>query len=223
MARNPSTQRRKLPSQERSRATVEAILEATARVLVEEGAERTTTNRVAAVAGVSIGSLYQYFPNREALVRALLERHLAEAAALRPAALRSGERIPLARRIRLAIDWHLAAHAADPALHRVLSALAPRVVGAEALRAFERTVQRTVREALALYADEIRPKNLELAAFVVAQCLESLTHGAVVHHPTLLDREELADEMATLLTGYLQPTTCRRPRSAAALRAVERP
>ncbi len=170
---------------------------------MEEGEERATTNRVAAVAGVSIGSLYQYFPNREALLRALLERHLAQAEALRPPALRSGERIPLARRMRLAIDWHLAAHAADPALHQVLTALAPRILGAEALRAFERAVQRTIRDALAPYADEVRPKNLDLAAFVVAQCLESLTHGAVVHHPTLLDREELAEEMATLLTGYL--------------------
>ena len=52
--------------------TVEAILDATARVLVREGYARTSTNRVAAVAGVSIGSLYQYFPNKESLVAALV-------------------------------------------------------------------------------------------------------------------------------------------------------
>ena len=184
-----------------------AILEATARVLVEEGEERTTTNRVAEVAGVSIGSLYQYFPNKQALVGALFERHLAQAEGLRPAALRSGARIPLAERLRLAIEWHLAAHAADPALHQVLTAIAPRIFGTEALRAFERTYHRTVRLALEPYADELRPRNLELAAFVVAQCLEALTHGAVVHHPKLLDQKELAEEMATLLIEYLGSTT----------------
>ena len=59
---------RKLPRQDRSRATVDAILEAAARVLVKEGFERTTTNRVAEAAGVSVGSLYQYFPNKEAIL-----------------------------------------------------------------------------------------------------------------------------------------------------------
>lgn len=64
MAMPSPTNPRKSASQERSRMTVEAILDATARVLVREGYARTSTNRVAAVAGVSIGSLYQYFPNK---------------------------------------------------------------------------------------------------------------------------------------------------------------
>lgn len=182
---------------------MEAILDATARVLVEEGEAQATTNRIAAVAGVSIGSLYQYFPNKQALVRALLERHLAQVQALRPPELGLGASLPLPERLRRVIDWHLTAHAADPALHRVLTALAPQVFGADALRDFERFYQRSVRDALLPYAEQLRPKNLELAAFVVAQCLESLTHGAVVHHPTLLDREELAREMTLLLSRYL--------------------
>lgn len=65
------TRPRKLPKQERSRVTVEAILDATALVLVREGYDRASTKRVAGVAGVSIGSLYQYFPNKESLVAAL--------------------------------------------------------------------------------------------------------------------------------------------------------
>ncbi|MCG8592466.1 MAG: TetR/AcrR family transcriptional regulator [Proteobacteria bacterium] len=181
------------------------ILEATARVLVEEGEECTTTNRVAKRAGVSIGSLYQYFPNKQALVRALFERHLAQAEAMRPPALRPGSDVPLEERVRLAIRWLLDVHAADPALHQVLTGIAPRVLGSEALRAFERAYHHVLRGVLEPYADELRPKNLELAAFVVAQCMESLIHGAVVHHPTLLDRDELAREMTTLLVGYLRP------------------
>ena len=70
---------RKRPTQERSRQTVEAILEAAAHLLAERGYVATTTNHVAERAGVSIGSLYQYFPNKDALVVALEERHLEEA------------------------------------------------------------------------------------------------------------------------------------------------
>src|SRR5262250_1602249 len=70
------TNLRKSASQQRSRATVDALLEATARILIKEGYDRASTNRIAHVAGVSIGSLYQYFPSKEALVAALIDRHV---------------------------------------------------------------------------------------------------------------------------------------------------
>lgn len=68
---------RKRPAQRRSAATVEAILEAAARILETAGFEGYTTNAVAERAGVSIGSLYQYFPNRDALTAALIDRETA--------------------------------------------------------------------------------------------------------------------------------------------------
>src|SRR5215467_8715998 len=75
MARKLQTNPRKVASQERSRLTVDALLEATARVLRKEGYDRASTNKIAAVAGVGIGSLYQYFPSKEALVAGVVERH----------------------------------------------------------------------------------------------------------------------------------------------------
>jgi AcrR family transcriptional regulator len=78
MPRKPSTEPRKLPQQERSRIAVEAILEATTRILTEEGYEKANTNRIAERAGVSIGSLYQYFPNKESLMTALMVQHSDE-------------------------------------------------------------------------------------------------------------------------------------------------
>src|SRR4051794_25032294 len=75
MARRPPTKPRKVASQERSRATVDALVEATARILVKEGFDKASTNRIADKAGVSVGSLYQYFPSKEALVAAVIERH----------------------------------------------------------------------------------------------------------------------------------------------------
>jgi AcrR family transcriptional regulator len=71
---------RKSPVQARSAASVDAILEATIQVLLSEGKERLTTTRVALRAGVSVGTLYQYFPNKRALLQAALKRHLEEVA-----------------------------------------------------------------------------------------------------------------------------------------------
>ena len=78
MARRPLTNPRKSATQKRSRATVDALVEATARVLIREGYDRASTNKIAETAGVSIGSLYQYFPSKEALVAAVIERHTQE-------------------------------------------------------------------------------------------------------------------------------------------------
>src|ERR1700693_2443208 len=78
MALKLQTSPRKLASQERSRATVDALLEATTRILIKEGYDKASTNRIAEVAGVSIGSLYQYFPSKEALVAAVVARHMQQ-------------------------------------------------------------------------------------------------------------------------------------------------
>lgn len=194
---------RKRPLQGRSRQLVRALLDATARLLEEQGYDALTTRRVAERAGVSVGSLYQYFPDKQSLVHALLVEHLEEAAALRPAAL-DEDGLPLAERIRLVVDWFLSAHAARPALHRALTEAAVPVFGVEAVRGMERGLHATVHAALAPYADEIRRPDLSLAAFVVAQSLESLTHGAVVHHGEKLAGRPLRDEISDLLVGYLR-------------------
>lgn len=80
MAPTSAAEPRKRPRQTRSTETVDRILDAAARIFDERGYHATTTNHVAAEAGVSIGSLYQYFPNKDALLVALAERHIAEAA-----------------------------------------------------------------------------------------------------------------------------------------------
>ena len=74
----PILEPRKSPVQARSAATVNAILEATIQILLQMGKERLTTTKVARRAGVSVGTLYQYFPNKTAMLRAALKRHIDE-------------------------------------------------------------------------------------------------------------------------------------------------
>lgn len=114
---------RKIPRQVRSRATVESIIEAGARILSDEGWAGFTTNRIAELAGVSIGSLYQYFPDKLSLVDAIRHRHLDDSMAImrrvRAEVLSPAEFA--AQRVAAVV----AAHSVYPGLHRVLLDEAP--------------------------------------------------------------------------------------------------
>ena len=126
MSSKRSIKPRKLPRQERSRVTVEAILEATAHILTEKGYEKTNTNLIAERAGVSIGSLYQYFPNKKSLIVALREQHSQEIAELLASKFNhlfdSPPEIAVPELVRAVI----AVHAINPRLHQVLSEEIPR-------------------------------------------------------------------------------------------------
>src|SRR5262244_3134646 len=127
MAPRARTIPRKNPRQERSLATVDALLQATARILVKEGYDRASTNRIAEVAGVSVGSLYQYFPSKEALVAAVVERHQQAIARTVRSELPGILGEPVAKGIRKLVAVAVAAHRVDPKLHRVLAEQLPRV------------------------------------------------------------------------------------------------
>src|SRR5437879_7632542 len=110
MARKPPTKPRKNASQERSRATVDALIEATACILVREGFDKASTNRIAEQAGVSVGSLYQYYPSKEALVAAVIESHNRELMQLVRAALAEAAALPLEPAVRRIVAAAVDAH-----------------------------------------------------------------------------------------------------------------
>src|SRR5438270_13603497 len=102
-----------MPKQTRAKATIEIILEATAQILVEGGYERLPTNHVARRAGVSVGSIYQYFRSKEALVTALVDRHLDRLTALVAGELAAAVDLPFAIGARRIIGALVASHMVD--------------------------------------------------------------------------------------------------------------
>jgi AcrR family transcriptional regulator len=118
---------RKTPRQARSRATFEAILGAAAQVFGREGYATATTDRIAARAGVSVGSLYQYFPNKDAILVALTERHIDAGFALIHELLAKAltDRPALESLLRRFVVAMIALHEHEPELHRVLFEEAP--------------------------------------------------------------------------------------------------
>jgi AcrR family transcriptional regulator len=204
MARRPLTSPRKEASQERSRATVDALLSATARVLVKEGYDRASTNKVAVAAGVSIGSLYQYFPSKEALVAAVIERHMGEMMNLVRESLVRVALLPLADAARELVRVMIDAHRLEPKLHRVLVEQIPRVGNLEQIESIDNDATTLVRAYLDAHRDEIDVPDLDLAAFVAVTSVEALTHAAVLRRPALLDDERFREEVAALVVRYLR-------------------
>lgn len=205
MADKMRTNPRKSASQERSRLTVNALLEATARILIREGFDKASTNRIAEVAGVSVGSLYQYFPNKEALVAALIDRHNQEIMQVVRSELAEAITRPMPQAVRKLVAVAVKAHRIDPKLHRVLAEQIPRVGRLERVETFNRQNYALFRAYLESRRDEIRAVDLELAAFVCVTSIEALTHSAVLHQKIVSDQamEALVDETARLVVGYL--------------------
>lgn len=207
MATKALTKPRKLATQGRSRATVESLTQATARILVREGFDKASTNRIAEVAGVSIGSLYQYFPGKDALVAAVIDRHHEDLMRVVRKALSDASPHPIAIGVRIIVAAAVQAHRIDPRLHRVLAEQIPRTGRLENVEVFNREAQLLFRAYLQEHRREIRRGDLDVAAFVCGTTIEALSHTVVSFRKGDLSAaaiETLVGEATRLVVGYLQ-------------------
>jgi AcrR family transcriptional regulator len=198
-------QPRKLPTQPRAQETVEAILAATKRVLVRYGYEKTTTNKIAEVAGVSIGSLYQYFPSKESIVTALIDRHMAtmlEVLASNYAAA-AEKTSTIEEIVRTVIHAAFAAHRVNPKLHRVLIEQMQRMNAVDRIDGFEEQAQTLVEAFLTNHKHKIRRKNVKLAARAALLAVRGTTLWTVLRAPSQLEDMEFIDEISDMITRYL--------------------
>jgi AcrR family transcriptional regulator len=185
---------------------VEAILDAAARVFERHGYAAGTTNRIAERAGVSVGSLYQYYPNKDAILVALVERHLDEGVAVAGPVLGglAADPPPLEQGLRRLVEAMVALHRERPALHRVLFEEAPRP---PALRRRLDAMAADARTAVAAY---LRRRGVardpDLAARLVVQVIETVTHEVVLR-PGDVPVDVYVDETVALLVGYVMRDT----------------
>jgi AcrR family transcriptional regulator len=194
---------RKQPRQERSKDTVGSILRATARILTRDGYEGATTNRIAEVAGVSVGSLYQYFPNKDAIVAALIDAHCEEMFEVfrRELVAVAGAGLEVATRAVVAAQ--IEAHKLNPRLHRVFLEQLPKVGMLKRFHEINRRSELLVRTYLEARRDEMRPANLDLAAFLLVTTVEAVTHAAVIDQTERLDDPDFITEVTALCVRYL--------------------
>ena len=184
---------------------MEAILEAASQILRRDGLEGAGTAAIAKRAGVSVGTLYQYFPNKEAVFDELIDRVLDQRAADRSqilqGALASDELGPA---IVALIDALMALHAADPSLHHQLLRH-EAASGQNRLQRYEEGMRALVASRLLAHADKTRPLDAPLAARVLVHAVMGVAERMAREDPALLGRAEVRREIAILVAGYLSP------------------
>lgn len=191
------------PQQSRSRATVSVILDAAIRVLDKEGADAATTSRIAEVAGVSVGTLYQYFANRDQILGALQDREFDRATQMMQRVLANPKRAPDRDVARSVLEGLIHLYRCAPALHRVLVVDGLRVTPAERVQAFDFRMVSAIRSFLFAAGSRIRRKNLDAAAFVVYQSVRASMLAYMLESPSGIDDATLVDELTDFVVRYL--------------------
>jgi AcrR family transcriptional regulator len=211
MADRPSARisSRKEPKQARSAELVGTILEAAAQVLAKEGAQRFTTARVAEKAGVSVGSLYQYFPNKAAILFRLQSDEWRRTSALLRGILEDGRRPPL-ERLRALAHAFVRSECEEAAMRVALNDAAPLYRDApearEARASGGRTVRAFMREALPEASEAVRA----LAGDLITTTLSKVGKHVSETPRSAAEIEAYADALADMLCAYLASLDRRR-------------
>jgi AcrR family transcriptional regulator len=167
----PALESRKTPIQARSTATVDAIFEATIQVLLRDGDERLTTTRVAERAGVSVGTLYQYYPNKQALLFAILEGHMNKVTEAVETTCRLARGKPLAEMIQDIVEAFVDAKMERTDISTALYRIAADVDGPALVQQMARRSQKALKAALLTAPDMV----LGQENFVVQMLFSAMT------------------------------------------------
>lgn len=190
---------RNSPQQQRSRETYERVLNVAAKTFEELGYTGTTTNKVAEAAGISIGTFYHYFPDKDALLYALADRHLAEAreSILAVFARLREDKPDLRESLRAGIEVNVRLHTEEPRLHRLLYDSAPR---SEALLGRLRAANAAIADEVAWHFArlDVAGANRALVASMVVAGIEGQVHSAIFDDAEPVEFERLLDTLTEL-------------------------
>lgn len=195
--------RRRKPVQHRARVTVDAMLDAAIVILQRGGIAAITTNHIAETAGVSIGSVYQYFPNKHALFVALHERHINQVDEVMRRRLKQSEAETLDALVGEMVEGMIEAHRADPALSELLQSEVPH--RADGSADFVTRLHVDFRTALSKYDRTIGIKTAPSSrAFLVATMVEALSHAILLRRPRGLSLRSARQECCQAIVAYLR-------------------
>jgi AcrR family transcriptional regulator len=205
MARNriESLNLRKKPQQRRSRVTIDTLFEATIQVLLANGLDRITTIQIADRAGVSVGSLYQYFPNKRALLAAVVQRHVSEVVDITMAACRSAHGKTIGEMCATMMSAFVDAKTRRPEVSRALY-LPSAAVNADAI-----VKEESRRCALAVHdmlmtASDAKFAQPQWVSNVLIASIVGPTRATIEAGGTSSDFERLKRHLTALCVGYLK-------------------
>jgi AcrR family transcriptional regulator len=198
----PELKPRKTPVQERSAASVEAIREAAIQVLLSVGKERLTTTLVAARAGVSVGTLYQYFPNKSSLLQAVLKAHLDTVYRAVEAACESAKGMPLAEMADVLVTGFLKAKMKNEATSRALYFVSDDVGGAEIARANGSRGVKAIAAMLESSPDALREEAQVVASTLMA-AMAGVSRRMIEAGPQPRMMQAMRQELEVMARAYL--------------------
>jgi AcrR family transcriptional regulator len=191
---------RKQPRQQRSAATVAAIIQAAAYIFRKRGYAATTTNAIAERAGVNIASLYQYFPNKEAILGALLRRHADQANQAVTQVMAEHRGKGLAANVRAIAKSVQAIHAIEPELHEIFTVDATRL----GFQPFALEHEPVFEQARAQFIRESKLRDPALALWIVETCVRAAFHQAFAERREQANSDLLVDEIVRLIVPFLK-------------------
>lgn len=194
---------RKSPVQARSTASVDAILKATVQVLLRIGKEKLTTTRVAARAGVSVGTLYQYFPNKSALLRAALKLHVEEILAEVDEVCVAQRGQPVEQMAEALAVASLAVKMRDPKKGRALYAVSSDVEGAKIAADAEARANKEI-VGLLQSAPEVLTTDLQLMATVLQSTIAGMKRQLLESDMLEAQFEVMQRELVLVVRGYVR-------------------
>jgi AcrR family transcriptional regulator len=204
---------RKTPRHQRSRSIVDAIIEGAARLLESDRAKDLTTNRVAEIAGVSIGSLYQYFPGKQAIVAAVAQKRIRDTYDALLDRIEQSRELPLDDAVSAVVDSFVDMKIEhDKVDAGVIERLVRQGLVDEA--AFTLDAEYVARFAAALesWKPKVRAElDAELGAFVLFQSLRAVMILGSLQRKDLVTDVRMRDELKTLMLSYLAPRGEHRP------------
>ncbi len=206
---------RKQPRQMRAQATVDAIMEATIQVLLVDGLQHLTTTRVAERAGVSVGTMYQYFPQKQALLVALLRRHMEKTAAAIAASCARAKGRTIAGIAETLVGDFLDAKTTDMKVAQALHAVGLELAPGNLLDEFGRANQAAIRGLLESASDAVFD-DPGTVAFALRATLSGTARAATRPAAKHFDLKALKHELQIMAAAYLAARA--RPRDATALR-----
>jgi AcrR family transcriptional regulator len=200
---------RKTPIQARSAVTVEAISEATIRVLLSHGAERLTTTRVAERAGVSVGTLYQYYPNKQSLLFAVLEHHMNNVAARVEAACNGACHKPLAEMIKEMVEAFVDAKMERADISVALYRVSAEVGGPELIKRIGQRSRKAV-EAMLQTAPDIESPPDKFAIDIMLAAMAGAIRSLLESEPSPSAVRKSREQLVLLCQSYMMAATAKR-------------
>jgi len=196
---------RKQPTQSRARLTFDSIVQAADELLDDHDLEALSVQAIADRAGVSVGSLYQYFPTKDAIVATVIERDVERVYSVLETLFVAAVELPIGQMMGLLIRGILSTYAARTPFYRAILPEIGRLERDGAIRSVASRAEELVMEAVRRSPDAVTvpEERRDAAAFILARVSNLLAHAVVIERSDLLTDPGFADELVHLSTAYL--------------------